>query len=136
MANDNPFEVLSQNQGVPPGPASAAAPLPSQPDSSNPFTSLSQSMLSPEATTKEGAPSAAIDSPNPPSRNPFTALSQSNALSTSPLRTLTQEEQEQSSRPDPENNEDEPWYSKTWNWLEQTSMGSSPVRNSNWCRLV
>src|SRR5882762_2012189 len=32
---------------------------------------------------------------------------------------LSPEERAQSSRPDPENQADEPWYSKTWDWLNK-----------------
>src|SRR5258708_11866376 len=32
---------------------------------------------------------------------------------------LSTEERQQSSRPDPENQIDEPWYSKTWDWLNK-----------------
>src|SRR5258708_21254853 len=32
---------------------------------------------------------------------------------------LSTEERHQSSRPDPENQIDEPWYSKTWDWLNK-----------------
>jgi hypothetical protein len=39
--------------------------------------------------------------------------------SMSSLTSLSDEERKQSSRLDPENNEDEPWYSKTWDWMNK-----------------
>lgn len=36
-----------------------------------------------------------------------------------PLTSLSDKERQQSSRPDPENNEDEPWYSSVWSWMNK-----------------
>lgn len=49
--------------------------------------------------------------------NPITDFLQGDVAKSTSL--LSPQEREQSSRPDPENNEDEPWYSKTWNWLNK-----------------
>jgi len=49
--------------------------------------------------------------------NPITNLFKSFDVRSSSA--LSPEEQRQSSRPDPENNVDEPWYSKTWDWMNK-----------------
>jgi len=55
--------------------------------------------------------------PNQKSENPVSDVLKS--FDVRSFSSLSQEELKQSSRPDPENQTDEPWYSKTWDWLNK-----------------
>jgi hypothetical protein len=92
----------------------------------NPITDFLQSPNTPSngpnlsitnvAPTAPTAPTPTVTASNSTS-NPITDFLRVDTAKSTSL--LSPQEREQSSRPDPENNEDEPWYSKTWNWLNK-----------------
>lgn len=117
------FDSLFRNQSVP---AAPAAPK-SEPGASSfdsLFTGTSNSQNTPETPAAPGSAqqgSTSFDgilktaAPGQPSS--FDSLFKRETIN--PLTSLSEEERTQSSRPDPENNEDEPWYSKTWDWINK-----------------
>jgi hypothetical protein len=104
-------------------PKAAAPPVPpATTPNANPVTSLLSSFDT--GTSKPVVPAnvpSVSETPAPPQLdapvNPINDVLKSFDVRGSSA--LSPQEREQSSRPDPENNVDEPWYSKTWDWLNK-----------------
>jgi hypothetical protein len=102
------FDALLRNQSTP-----AAAPSPVVPKPTQTGTSFDAVLSEPAAPTQKATP----EIPAPTGPTSFDTLLKRQEIN--PLTSLSDEERKQSSRPDPENNEDEPWYSKTWDWINK-----------------
>jgi len=131
MSTSNPINSILQQfdqQNTPTAPAAPAALPTSAPAApgapaaggSNPVNDILMkfdSGTSPETSVLPPVPSVASQLPNQRPINPV-----SDVLKSFDVRgsvSLSSEERAQSSRPDPENQTDEPWYSKTWDWMNK-----------------
>jgi hypothetical protein len=80
-------------------------------------TSPETSALPPVPSVLPPVPSVASQLPDQKPLNPVSDILKSFDVRSS--SSLSPEELKQSTRPDPENQIDEPWYSKTWDWLNK-----------------
>src|SRR5258708_3092087 len=103
-------------------PKAAAPPAPPVPNA-NPVADLLSSFdtgaskpVVPANTPSVVTSTPALPQPNTPVNPISDVLKSFDVRGTS---ALSPEERQQSSRPDPENNVDEPWYSKTWDWMNK-----------------
>jgi len=131
MSTSNPINSILQQfdqQKTPTAPAAPAALPTSAPtvagtpaaSGSNPVNDILMkfdSGSSPETSALPPVPSVASQPQSDRPVNPVSDVLKSFDVKGSV--SLSPEERAQSSRPDPENQTDEPWYSKTWDWMNK-----------------
>lgn len=117
----NPYDAFNARQQTGNPLAQFTSPK-APPAAQNPYDAFNAQPKPQEQPQPQAQQQAQPISPNPPpsGQNPYDLFNASQQrLSNNPLLSLSPEERTQSARPDPENNEDEPWYSKTWDWMNK-----------------